>query len=244
MEVASPQMNITANKLAQKWLSEIHSQIDSQSPVTQAGCWKVILDRCALKHKHLGNEIAQRAHLESSRSLEILPEQRLIQRLCAFVLCSCLIEAPPDRIKGLGSSRLCRVEPCVQYECGEIALFFKPAENSPDFSHHQLEHRDLLVQQLQHLLLQGAARHQIEDEHFPILTDTIDTADALLDRHRIPGYVEIDQCVAELNVAPLAAGFRREQNRHVFAEFGNRCIFCRCAQATVKARKGYALCRE
>lgn len=49
MEVASPQMNITANKLAQKWLGEIHSQIDSKSPVTQAGCWKVILDRCALK---------------------------------------------------------------------------------------------------------------------------------------------------------------------------------------------------
>lgn len=49
MEIASPQMNITANKLAQKWLGEIHSQIDALSPQTQAGCWKVVLDRCALK---------------------------------------------------------------------------------------------------------------------------------------------------------------------------------------------------
>lgn len=49
METSSPVMNIAANKLAQKWLIEIKAQIDSLAPATQAGCWKVILDRCMLK---------------------------------------------------------------------------------------------------------------------------------------------------------------------------------------------------
>lgn len=58
-------MNITANKLAQKWLSEIRSQIDSQSPVTQAGCWKVLLDRCALKRSARASSLTKEQMVEN-----------------------------------------------------------------------------------------------------------------------------------------------------------------------------------
>src|SRR6185503_6273141 len=87
------------------------------------------------------------------------------------------------------------------------------------------------------LLLQRAARDQVEDKHLALLADAIDTADALLDRHRVPGHVEVDQRVAELDVAPLAARLGAQQNGGMVAELGDRRVFLRSAQAAVEARE-------
>ena len=81
--------------------------------------------------------------------------------------------------------------------------------------------RDIIVEKMENLLLQRPTGHEIEYEYLALLTNAIDASDTLLDGHRIPRHVEIDQRIAELHVAPLAAGFGREQNRHMVAERGN-----------------------
>jgi hypothetical protein len=55
----------------------------------------------------------------------------------------------------------------------------------------------------------------------------VDAADTLFDSHRIPGQVEIDQGVAELHVAPLAAGLGAQQYRNPVAKVGDDGIFVR-----------------
>ena len=65
METTSPASNIAANKLAQKWLGEIRSQLDALPPVTQAGCWLAILDRCALKRPSRTRSLTREQMLEN-----------------------------------------------------------------------------------------------------------------------------------------------------------------------------------
>src|SRR5262252_1904306 len=90
---------------------------------------------------------------------------------------------------------------------------------------------------MQHLLLKSAARDEIEHEDLALLADTVDTAYALLDRHGIPRYVEIDQRVAELDVAPLATGFGTQQHGHSLAERCDGCVFVRAAEAAFETRE-------
>src|SRR2546421_190818 len=80
----------------------------------------------------------------------------------------------------------------IEHEPGEIAIVLEAAKNRPHFADHELEHGDLLVQELQNPLLQRIAGHEVEHEYLALLADSIDAPDALLDRHRIPGHVEID----------------------------------------------------
>ena len=77
------------------------------------------------------------------------------------------------------------------------------------------------------VILDGAGGDEVEDEHLARLADPVDAADALLDRHRVPGNVEVDQRVAELQVAPLAAGFGAQQHRDVVAERVDRGVLLR-----------------
>ena len=65
METTSPASNIAANKLAQKWLGEIHSQLDPLPPATQAGCWLAILDRCSLKRPARTRSLTREQMLEN-----------------------------------------------------------------------------------------------------------------------------------------------------------------------------------
>ena len=84
-------------------------------------------------------------------------------------------------------------------------LLLELAEDRADLAHDELEHVDLLVEDAQYRVLDRAGGDQVEDEHLARLADPVDAADALFDRHRIPRDVEVDQRVAELQVAPLAA---------------------------------------
>ena len=65
MTTSSPELNIAANRLAQKWLGEIRSQMEGVSPATQAGCWLVMLDRCALKRAARGMSLSREQMIEN-----------------------------------------------------------------------------------------------------------------------------------------------------------------------------------
>ena len=106
-------------------------------------------------------------------------------------------------------------------------LVFEFAENGPHLAHHQFEHVDLLIEDPQHLVLDRACRHQIEHKHLTRLADPVDTTDTLLDRHRIPRDIEVDQRIAELQVAPLASGLAAQQHWRLGAESVDRRILGR-----------------
>src|SRR5439155_12322246 len=83
---------------------------------------------------------------------------------------------------------------------------------------HQFEHIDLLIQNPENVFLERVSNDQIEDKNLPFLPDSMQPPDTLLNRHRIPRQIEVDQRVAELKVASLAAGFGAYQKRNLSAE--------------------------
>src|SRR5690242_14734320 len=87
------------------------------------------------------------------------------------------------------------------------------------------------------LLFEGAARHQVEDEHLALLADAVYASDSLLDRHGIPWHVEIDECVAELDVAALATRLGAQQHRHLRAETGDGGILFGTGQTSLELRE-------
>src|SRR5579885_37749 len=93
---------------------------------------------------------------------------------------------------------------------------------------------------MQHLLLDRATGDEIEHEHFPLLADAVDTADALLDRHGVPWHVEIDEGVAELEIASLAPGFGGNQDRYLIPERSDRSVLVRAAEGSLEAGKANA----
>ena len=140
--------------------------------------------------------------------------------------------------EGIGPTSLSRFEPGVERHLGEVAFIPQPAEDRANFTDDQLKHGDLLLEQRQQLIFQCTARDEVEHEDFPILADAVDAANALLDRHRVPGYIEVDERVAELNIAALAAGFGAKEHGRVVAEGGDRRVLLRPAEAAVEAGEG------
>ena len=64
----------------------------------------------------------------------------------------------------------------------------------------------------EHSRLVAVARNQMEDVHRPALPDSVDPADALLEPHRIPRQLEIDdEPTRPLEIESLAGGVGREQ---------------------------------
>src|SRR5262249_15654968 len=178
-------------------------------------------------------------------SLEVFAEQGFVERLGALMLLLGLVQATTEDVERLVAARFGRVQPSIEHEPGEIAIVLEAAKNRPHFADHELEHGDLLVQELKNPLLQRIAGHEIEHKYLALLADSIDASDALLDRHRIPGHVEIDQRVAELDVAAFAARFSAKQHRHALAERGDGGVLVRAAQAALEAREGEAFpCQE
>ena len=141
------------------------------------------------------------------------------------------------RVERFGPGGLRHLQPGAEHQLDEVAVLLDTPQDRTDLADHQLEHGDLLLEQMQHLLLQRAAGHQIEHEDLALLADAVDTADALLDRHRIPRHVEIDERVAELDVAPLAAGLGAQQHRHAVAEVGDGGILVGAAEAALEAAR-------
>ena len=64
-------------------------------------------------------------------------------------------------------------------------------------------------------------------DRMPLLTDTVKPPDPLLDFHRVPRQVEVDETMAKLEVAPLRAALRQHKNSAVAAErVGDRLAAC------------------
>ena len=87
-------------------------------------------------------------------------------------------------------------------------VIFDFAQNQVEFADDKLEHPNFAREQIQHVRLDGVVHGKIENRHVFLLAEPVQPADALLNHHRIPGQVEIDQLVAELQVHALAAGLR------------------------------------
>src|SRR6516164_6716618 len=175
-----------------------------------------------------------------SRSFEVFAEQRLVERLGALVLPSRLQQATTERSQRLVTACIRHLQPGVQHQLREIAILIETAKDRSHFAHHELEHRDFLVEQMKKLLLQRAASHEVEDEQLALLADAIDASNALLDRHRIPGHVKIDERVAKLNVASFATGLGAQEDRHLRAELLDGAVLFGTAQASFEAREGNA----
>ena len=76
-----------------------------------------------------------------------------------------------------------------------------------------MEHPDTPQAAVVDVRIHRGPGHQIDDRNaLAPLAVAVDAADALLDTHRIPGQVVVDQQVAELEVEPLAADLRRQQD--------------------------------
>ena len=190
------------------------------------------LDRSALALQQIGDEIPQLAHRPRLTPLRNL--RRTAPRPVPWRPRAAAVprrrRRPSARRPRRGSLRSSRSQ-ASSTRSAKSRSSSRLAQDRPDLADHQLEHGDLLVEQMQHLLLERAAGHEIEHEHLALLADAIDAADALLDRHRIPRHVEIDQRVAELDVAAFAARLGAKQHRHLVAERGDGGVLVGAAQA-------------
>ena len=78
-----------------------------------------------------------------------------------------------------------------------------------DVGAHPLEAR---LETAEYAPLVAVARNQMDHVHSPVLPDSVDAADALLEAHWIPRQLEVDdESTRALEVESLAAGVRREQ---------------------------------
>src|SRR5207245_4217654 len=115
-------------------------------------------------------------------------------------------------VEGWRAVGLRRVRAGGESELLEIPPAFEVTEDRLHLAHHQLEEVDALVEDRQDALLDRAGEAEVEDLDGLGLPDAVQPADALLDPHRVPRQVEVDQAVAELEVEPLAADVGRQQD--------------------------------
>ena len=87
------------------------------------------------------------------------------------------------------------------------------AEDRLEVADGALENADPPVEPLEDLLLDGPLDREVEDED-PLggLSQAVEPADPLLDDHRVPGKVVVEQDVAELEVEAFATHLAGEQD--------------------------------
>ncbi len=92
------------------------------------------------------------------------------------------------------------------------------------------------MQDTQQLLFNRPALAEVEHEDLLRLPDAMDTAHALLDAHGIPRKIEIDYRARELQIPPLAAGARGQQDIHLVAKLRDRRVLLRPRQIPAEER--------
>ena len=97
---------------------------------------------------------------------------------------------------------------------GDVVQFLRDrAEDLFAAADRVLEHADPPEAALVDVGIDGARRDEVDDRHgLALLAVAVDAADALLDPHRVPRQVVVDEEVAELEVEALAADFGRQQH--------------------------------
>ena len=74
-------------------------------------------------------------------------------------------------------------------------------------------HLELFHQASDDVLLKGAAQHDVENADARMLgRQALYASDALLDDHRVPGQVVVDQHIGDLKVDALGSGFGRHDD--------------------------------
>src|SRR5690606_1194839 len=99
-----------------------------------------------------------------------------------------------------------RVEECLADGLLELLAAAVLAQDYVQLAHDQPEELDLLVENVQDVLLDGAGRREVDDVRLAGLADAVDTANALLDHHRVPRQLVVHESVAELQVETLGTG--------------------------------------
>ena len=132
--------------------------------------------------------------------------------------------------QGSGTDRL-RECPCpglglfwrengVDIELLEVEAVFFRIEHIGELVNAELlqDPLQLFFQHFTHAQLDGVFQGEVESPHHVGLADAINPTDALLQLHRIPGQVVVDDHVAELQVQALAAGIGGDQDLGLVGE--------------------------
>ncbi|MNN50127.1 hypothetical protein D3C81_1647000 [compost metagenome] len=123
-------------------------------------------------------------------------------------------------------------------------LFFEPLQNHVKMAYDQLEHIDLLVQQVEDMLLDRAFGRQIVNIDVVGLAQPVHPADPLLHSHRVPGQVEVDHLMAKLQVDTFAARFGRDHHLGPAAEQVHHPIFFASVHPTPVRNRGHSAVTE
>src|SRR5262249_5099480 len=100
----------------------------------------------------------------------------------------------------------------LERQIGELAGILQVSQDHLDLADHQLEEVDAFVQDREDALLDRAREAEGEYLDRVLLPDPVQAPNALLEPHRVPGDVEVEHAMAELEVQPLAADVGREQH--------------------------------
>src|SRR5262249_32755499 len=97
----------------------------------------------------------------------------------------------------------------------ERTLVLEVAEDEVELADDELEEVHATVEHVEDPLLGRPAGAEVDDLDRMLLADPVDPPDALFEEHRIPGKVEVDEPVAELEVLALAADLGADEHARV-----------------------------
>src|SRR3972149_4095066 len=90
----------------------------------------------------------------------------------------------------------------------KLSLLSQITQQRLDFAEDHLKHVDLVLQDIEDMVFNRLSDRKIENKDISGLTDPVQPPDPLFDPHRIPGEIQVDERIAELQVSALAARFR------------------------------------
>src|SRR5437867_4249978 len=163
-----------------------------RTPASRRAAPASTTDRSAAAAPGLGRRAPRRARCERSWSYAVLVLARREQP--ALLVLLLLIELPRhDQVLGqlleaaTAGARVRRFGPAPEHLVLERAVRLPGAENLLHLAHHQLEHADLAIEDLEHVRLDRAAGGEVDDPHRVLLAEPVHPPDALLEPHRVPG---------------------------------------------------------
>src|SRR5256886_12753009 len=115
-------------------------------------------------------------------------------------------------------------QPCRREAFLEAIGAAEVAEDDIQLSNNELEELDLLIEKAQHVRLGRPPGGEVDDVGLARLPNAVNTPDALLDYHRIPGQLVVHEHVAELEIETLRPGAGRDEYRPRFGLEGRQTL--------------------
>src|SRR6266498_2514508 len=94
----------------------------------------------------------------------------------------------------------------------DLNVFFQISEDFLNPPHNRFEHMYPAFADFVNLLLDGLAKHQVDNQNIGLPADTLDSSNSLFEFHWIPGQVEVNHQVGALQVQALASFARTYQD--------------------------------